>query len=233
MDRVTRSLLEEFKTGNQLQSLEESKLFEHFSGYLSIGRHYTETFSTSDISVGSGSDAGIDCIAIVVNGHLVTEPEEVEDLASTNSFVDATFVFVQSERSSSFDTAKIGQFAFGVTDFFQDRPQLPHNQRLKVFTRITKEIFDRSRLFKKGNPQCFIYYITTGKWMGDQNLSARRNAARNNIEDLGIFRSVEFECLGAEDIQKMYRETQNAISAEIVFSKRVVIPEIEGVEEAY
>ena len=84
--------------------------------------------------VGAGGDSGMDAIAVIVNGAIVTEPEEIEDLATTNGYLDVSFVFTQAERSATFETAKIGQFAFGVRDFFSENPQLPQNDRIKHYT---------------------------------------------------------------------------------------------------
>lgn len=233
MDRITKSLLDEFIQQNSLSKLTEDKAFEHFAGYLVTAGHYPKSFSTDDIAVGAGGDCGIDCLGVIANGTLITEPEEVEDFASTNGYLDITFVFVQAERSPGFETAKIGQFAFGVCDFFSANPQLPRNERIESYRRIWQAILDNSRLFKKGNPQCFLYYVTTGKWTNDANLSIRRDAAQKDIESLGIFRRVGFECIDAERLQRLYRESQNAVAAEITFSARTVIPDIPGVEQAY
>lgn len=233
MDRITKALLDEFIQQNGLETLPEDKAFEHFAGYLVTAGHYPDSFSTDDICIGAGGDCGIDCITVLVNGSLVTEPEEIEDLASTNAYLDITFVFTQAERSPGFETAKIGQFAFGVRDFFSDRPQLPRNDKMQFYGRIWQTILERSRFFKKGNPQCFLYYVTTGKWTDDQNLSIRRDAARKDVDDLGLFRRVVFECVDAERLQRLYRESQNAVAVEITFSERTVIPDIPGVEQAY
>lgn len=233
MDRRTKSLLSEFVEQNGLDSLLEDKAFEHFAGYLITSSHYSESFSPEDIVVGAGGDCGIDCIAIIVNGSIVTEPEEIADLVEANGYLDVTFVLVQAEKSANFDTAKIGQFAFGVGDFFSEAPQLPQNERIQLYSRVAKEIFERSRFFKKGNPQCLMYYVTTGRWTDDANLSARRDAAQHDIEATGLFRKVAFDCVDADKLQRLYRESQNAVSREIVFSERTVIPEIPGVEQAY
>jgi len=50
---------------------------------------------------------------------------------------------------------------------------------------------------------------------------------------LGLFRKVGFECVDADWLQRLYRESQNAVATEIVFAQRTVIPEIPGVEQAY
>lgn len=233
MDRITKSLLDEFVSQEGLGNLSEETAFEHFTGYLVTSRHYTESFSTDDIHVGAGGDCGIDCVSIIVNGCLVTDPDEIEDLANTNGYIDATFIFNQAERSSSFDTSKIGQFSYGVTDFLSTAPALPQNDEIKLKCRIVNEIFSRSSKFKKGNPQCYLFYSTTGKWTGDTNLAARRATVISDLQNLTLFRKVEFEFVDAEKIQTLFRETKNAISTEINFSERTVLPDLPGIEQAY
>jgi hypothetical protein len=233
MDRITKSLLTEFVEQNELVSLPEETAFEHFTGFLVTSRHFTENFPTEDIHVGSGGDCAIDTISIIVNGCLVTEPEEIEDLANTNGYLDVTLIFCQAERSESFSTAKIGQIGFGIEDFLSDTPTLPQNEGIKHRATILNEIFSRSSKFKKGNPQCYIYYCTTGRWMDDQSLVARRDAVKNDISALSLFRKVEFECIDAERIQTLFRQTKNAISTEVNFPERTVLPELPGIEQAY
>ena len=48
-----------------------------------------------------------------------------------------------------------------------------------------------------------------------------------------IFRHVEFACLGAEQLQQLYRQTKNAVVREFKFAQRTLLPEIAGVNEAY
>lgn len=233
MDRITKSLLDEFVNQNGLESLPEETAFEHFTGYIVTSKHYTESFSSDDIHVGAGNDCGIDSISIVVNGCLVAEPEEIEDLTETNGYLDVTFIFNQAERSSNFETAKVGQFAYGVNDFFKTTPSLPQNEEVKKKFKITNEIFARSSKFKKGNPQCYLYYTTTGKWVDDANLTARKESVVKDLQDLTLFRKVDFEFIDASKIQTLFRETKNAISTEINFPERTVLPELPGIEQAY
>ena len=48
-----------------------------------------------------------------------------------------------------------------------------------------------------------------------------------------IFREVEFVCLGAEQLQQLYRQSKNAVVREFTFSQKSLLPDIEGVSEAY
>ena len=53
------------------------------------------------------------------------------------------------------------------------------------------------------------------------------------MQNLNLFRKVEFELIDAEKIQSLFRQTKNAISTEINFSERIVLPELFGIEQAY
>lgn len=147
--------------------------------------------------------------------------------------IDASFVIVQAERSSNFDAAKIGNISFGISDFLSESPKLPQNEGVKDAKLLADSLFKQAALFTRGNPVCFVYYVTTGRWVNDQVLTARRDAAKADIQSLGLFREVYFECLGADQIQALYRKTKNAISRQIMFERRLTIPAIAGVDQAY
>lgn len=233
MDRITESLLAEFSEEFDLKKLPEDKRFEHFASYVTVKRHHSEHFDTTDVVTGSGSDTGIDAIAVIVNGEMIYDVDELVDAADNSSVLDVTFIFVQAERSSAFDAAKIGTFSFGVLDFFKSTPSLPRNDRVKQMAEVMNAIYERSSKFKRGNPNCRLFYVTTGQWVGDDNLEARRQAAIADLKGTQLFGDIEFGCIGADGIQRRYNETKNAISREFVFGNRVEIPEIQNVTEAY
>ena len=234
MDRITSALLTEFSSQNQLDNLPEDTRFEHFATYLATSRHVADTFDTADLVAGAGGDTGIDAIAIVINGSLVTDLELVKELAATNGYLDVTFVFVQAERSPAFDGAKIGTFGFGVCDFFQEHPRLPRNEAIGEAASIMSAIYaSGSSLFTKGNPACRLYYVTTGQWGNDTNLVARQQTIVDDLTTTRLFRDVEFMDVDADTIQRFYNQTKNAISRDITFASRTALPEIPGVDEAY
>jgi hypothetical protein len=232
MDRITKNLLSDFAKEHSLQSLSEEETFEHFTAYLVTTIHYNETFSPDLVTTGPG-EIGIDGIAILVNGMLIEDPYEIDDLANNNSYVDATIVFVQTERSQKFDMAKAGHFGFAVQDFFSETPQLNQNQTIQLKRRIMDQILRHSSKFRRGNPQCFLYYVTTGNWNHDHNLSARKKSVENDLQSLGLFRNVSFEYVDASYLQKLYRDSQNAITKEIVFTYRTTVPDLPNVEQSY
>ena len=233
MDRITKSLLTEFTSEQNLEALPEDKQFEHFAAFLTICRSLSEALDTSEVVIGSGGDTGIDAVAIIVNGSLVQDAAEIDEFVERNGYLDVSFIFVQAERSSSFDTAKIGQFSFGVQDFFKDTPALPRGKEVTELAKIMSAIYGQSSKFKRGNPACRLYYVTTGTWTGDAALEARRRAAVDDLMSMRIFRSVEFLPVDVEGIQRFNRESRNSVSREFEFAQKTVVPTITGVTEAY
>jgi hypothetical protein len=233
MDRITESLLNEFSQEHELDSLAEDKRFEHFAAYLTVRRHHSETFDSTSIVTGSGSDTGIDAIAILVNGTLITDVEEFTEHEERSGTLDVTFIFVQADRGSSFEGSKIGQFQYGVVDFFQSDPKLPRNAAIVEAAAIMEAIYSKSSKFTRGNPICRLFYVTTGRWQSEPQLEARRVNAQEDVQGSGLFREVEFSCIGADGLQRLYNQSKHAISREFTFADRAVVPEVDGVSEAY
>ena len=233
MDRISESLLNEFSTEQDIAHLPESERFEHFASYITVRRHYTETFDTTDIVTVAGGDIGIDGIAIIVNGSLVTDVEVLEEQTTQSSYLDVAFIFVQADRSPSFDGAKIGTFGFGVLDFFKENPSMKRNDKVANAAEMMTAIYKRGSKFSRGNPICRLYYVTTGRWTGDQNLEARRQSAVSDLQTTQLFRDVSLTPVDQEGLQRLYQQTRNAVSREFNFVNRTVVPEVPGVTQAY
>jgi hypothetical protein len=240
LDKITESLLSEFSKEHGIEALDESKRFEHFASYIVVRGEHSESFETQEIVVGDGSkdqagggDTGLDGVAIVANGFLIADVEELEEIIEQAGYLDVTFVFIQAETSAGFEGAKIGTFGFGVIDFFRDQPKLKRNTKVRAAAETMQAIYEKSSKFRRGNPSCKLFYVTTGKWVGDGALEARIDSVRTDLNDTGQFRSVEFLPLGASDVQKRYQQSRHAISSEFTFGNRITVPDVPDVSEAY
>lgn len=234
MDRVTESFLTDFVSEHELSKLDASQQFERFAAFVTVRRHYNgETFATDDIHTGGGGDTGIDAIAILVNGSLVADIETLDEHAEISGHLDVTFVFVQADRGSSFEGKKVSDFGFGIKDFFDHEPKLTRNPTITNAAEIMEAIYKSGTKFRPGNPACRLYYVTTGTWKGEADLEVRRKTIESDLKSMQIFRDVEFLCIGAEQLQQFYRQTQNAVTREFTFTNRTLLPEIRGVNEAY
>ncbi|BCY27964.1 AIPR family protein [Flavobacterium okayamense] len=232
MDRITQSFIDELLETEELKSEGESKDFEKLANYSVISNEYNKTFDLNFVTIGDGDDTGIDGISIIVNGVLVESIEEIDDLIEKNGSIEVDFVFIQSKTSSSFSTADLNTFIYGVKDFFSTSPKLRRNESLQKFCDLANHIYKNAPKLKN-NPSCKLFYVTTGKWVGDVNLTAIINSGKEDLEATNLFEIVDIIPLGARELAKYYRKTKESVSTTINFSNRITIPEINGISEAY
>lgn len=233
MDRIVQSYMDSFLKSQDIVEKNQSRQFEMFASYCAIEQMYSENFNPADVVIGEGDDCGIDAVAIIVNGTMITSQEEIDDLIDLNKKLsEISFIFVQAKTSSNFDYGDMGTFGAGVKDFFSDNPQMKRNEAITEKSKIVEYIFSKATYIKK-NPTCYLYYVTTGKWVDDQNCVGRIEIARKDLLDLNIFSNVVFTPVGADLLQKYYRNTIDVIEMEIEFSNKVLLPEIQGVTQSY
>jgi AIPR protein len=233
MDKITRTLLENFVTENELERLGESKQFEYFVNYVVISKLHRNTFELDSLDTGDGGDGAIDGLAVIVNGRLVADIQELEDIVNESGYLDCDVAFIQSKMSSKFEGSEIGSFIFGVKDFIADEPKLVHNEQMGKLKEIWETVISKSSYMIHRRPNCKLYYTTTGKWVSDKNLKAVISSGRQEIEDSGLFESVVFEPYGAIELQRLYHETRNKLSSTVTFQNRITLPDIDGVKEAF
>ena len=233
MDRIVQSYMDSFLKSQDISEKSQSKQFEMFSSYCAIEQMYSENFNLADVVIGEGDDCGIDAVAILVNGMIITSQEEIDDLLDINKKLsEINFIFIQAKTSSSFDYGDMGTFGAGVKDFFSDNPQMRRNDAITEKSKLVGYIFSKATYIKK-KPVCSLYYVTTGKWVDDRNCVGRIEIAKNDLLDLNIFSNVIYTPVDADLLQKYYRNTIDVIETEIEFSNKTVLPEIPGVKQSY
>lgn len=232
MDRITRKLLQDFLEAQEMNPIDEPSDFELFCNYSILSNEYNKTFDAKTVTVGAGSDTGIDGIAIIVNGHLVEDTDEIDSLLESNGFLDVTYIFIQAKTSSGFDTKEMHSFYFGVNDFFSEDPKLPRNDDIKKYAELSEHLLENASDFKD-NPVCKTFYVTTGVLNEDQNISAVVNSSINELESYNLFERVEAKVIGANDLGKLYRKTKNPITSKFTFINKVTLPDIEGIDQSF
>ncbi len=233
MDKIVQTYMEGFLKQQQITEKDMSKQYEIFSSYCVIAQQYTEIFDLNDVITGAGGDCGIDSMAILANGTLVTSKEEIDDLITINkALLDISLIFIQTKTSSNFSGGEIGTFGSGVLDFFSDTPQFVRNNFIDEKSKLVEYIFSKA-IYIKEKPSCYLYYVTTGRWVGDQNCSARINIAKNDLEEMNLFSKVEFFPVDANLIQKYYRNTIDVVETEIEFPQKILLPDIKTINQSY
>lgn len=232
MDRITKTLVEDFLNTLDLESENTSSDFEKFVNYTILSKEYTKTFDVDSVTVASGNDTGIDDLGIIANGHLIEYIDEIDDLLEKNGYLEVTYIFIQSKTSSSFSSSDINTFAFGVKDFFSEQPGLVRNDDIDKLAEISDYLLSKAPHFRE-NPICKLYFVTTRNWNDDQNHIAIVESAKKDLQAFNIFEHVFFYPIGANEIGKLYRQSKNSISSTFIFTNKVTLPDLPGITEAY
>jgi len=233
MDKITKSLLETFVGQNDLRKVEEPTQFEHFANYCITSKLNRTSFDLDDVHTGSGGDCAIDGLLLNINGKIITDADELRELVDAAGYLDAEIVFIQSKTTSSFNGSEIGSFIHGVKDFLSDDPKLVQNDRIKLMKSLWDDAISLSSHMINRRPYCKLFYVCTGKWVEDQNLKAVIQSGEAELDAIGIFDDIKITPYGANEIQKLYHETKNKLSATINFQNRITLPDIKGVKESY
>ena len=231
-DRILESYLQDFSKEYILSALNESELFEHFVNYCIVAREHSESFDFEEIHVGGSGDNAIDGMAILVNEHLVSSTEGIDFFKNSLRRLDAQFIFLQSKTSSNFDMGEIGKFIFGVKSFFEETPAIRVNSQIRHL-RSLKEYIYNSSIDMDRSPLCHMYYVTTGKWVEDDNLVGLIKSGIDDLKQTDLFSEVEFFPIDSENMRRMYRELRHKVEKEIIFEKHTILPPMDNVQEAY
>lgn len=231
LNPIFAALLKEFAENQGITSEEQSVQFEHFVNFSVISDVYGEEFNPVDISTGN-DEFGLDGIAILVNGMLVEDEDQVDELAARNKYLEVEFIFTQAKTSPSFDGGDILKTMVAVEDFFGPL-QLLRGDRARTRFALKNYIYEKAQLFRRGNPSVQIFYVTTGAWKNEAGLVALIEPQKEKLTERQIFSSVTVRPIGATELQSLYFRTKNAVRQQIAFERYVTLPMIADVQEAH
>lgn len=236
MDRILQTYMNSFLDENNIKETNCSVQFEHFVNYCIFSKYCSSVYQDNhlffeDCHTGRGGDLGIDGIMILVNGNVVTNEVEFEDIIGTGTF-KAKFIFVQAKTSDSFDSGEMLKMGNGVSIILSEKDKNTSNAKIGIYKKLINKIFDKCNKLEE-MPECQLYYVTTGKWCEDANLLQVKSKIESDINKLNLIKSVDFIPVDLEKLRKSYREVTQSVSKTVNIFKIVALPEIAGVESAY
>jgi hypothetical protein len=221
VDRITANLLDQFCENFEIQDFELNKKFEYYTNHAIASSINKQTLDLENISIGKGGDTGIDGIIVVVNGQIIDSSAQIEEIIDGNQKISVKFVFIQAKSGEHFEMDEINNFGFGVKDLFSEESKLPRNADVIRYSQIAESILEFASEFNE-NPQCHLFFVTSGKPNPkDENHNAVISSVVKDLEDFNLFSQVDFYLLGAEDLNTLYRKSQNPIEAEFDFRNKI------------
>lgn len=232
MNQIIRAALEVHSSEYGIEEWEEKIRFEHFINRCVVNKYSTERFDPADIMTDKG-EIGIDGIAILLNGHIITSLSETKDYYDKNSNVEVTFVFVQSKRGSSFDGGEISTFFRGIKHFFEPKEIRPTtNDKIEELIKVKDYIFGQT-INQGTKPMFEAYYACCGTWNSGNNLTNCVQTECKYFEDTADFQKIAFFPADSDKIITLYKELRRKISKTITMQKKLPFYSMNGIEEAY
>jgi hypothetical protein len=234
MDPVTKSFVTQYLELHDIESKKESTDFEKYSAYTILKKEYGSDleFSIDDV-VTNDDSKGLDAVAIILNEKIVvTTIQEIDDIIETSKSFTIDYIFIQSKIETGFSGPTFGNINRTIKDFFSENPQFVMTDKIKEAFEL-KKYLEYKYAQTKRSPNLKVFYVTLGKWTGDQNLVADLNISKSDLENLGYFNEVSFEPIDKQSLEKFDRKIRESVNASFSFEKQFDLPVIEGVENAF
>lgn len=232
MNQLVKGLLRKFIEEQSFVGLTESQAFERLATWCVLARSLPSGAALEDLMAGDAT-VGIDALAIIVNEDLVVDRDDAFDVCDSGRSIDVDFSFVQAKTSEKFERSEILNFTDAVADFFSTNPGLTQSSFISERRGAKDELYDHSAQFRNRRPTVRLAYVTSGQLTIDDNIQQAVATGAERLRATSLFEDVDIQLLGAAEIHKAFREVENREEATFNFSRRIVMPRIEGVREAY
>lgn len=233
MHRIVQTHLKKFLSEKGIEEKELTKQFELFVNHCVVSRFFTGKFDVQEITT-TDEDAGIDGIAIIADGELVTTEEEVKALFSSHKrSIEVEFLFIQSKTSDKFEKKEITNFGDGVFDFANDSPEFPHDDMLTEASKIFEIVVENVDKVKNGKPNATTYFVTTGVWNSEKELEGALKTNQRKIKSTGYFNIVDSKKIDRDELIKIWSSIHQPVEAIVKVKGYVPYNEMKDVEESY
>ncbi|MGK7896718.1 MAG: hypothetical protein AB4372_24645 [Xenococcus sp. (in: cyanobacteria)] len=171
-DQILEKYVLDFKDEKGIIEHNFDKIFEHFVNDSIVSKLYPRELNYEDLSTGGGDDIGLDGAAIIVNGNIITDENQIDFFINSNGSIEVTFALIQSKTSPKFRADHVGTLIFGIKSFFDDRPSIPENSQITKLRKVKDKVFNSSLYFQE-NPTLKIYFATSGTWAEPAQITGR------------------------------------------------------------
>lgn len=122
-----------------------------------------------------------------------------------------------------------------VKDLVSDDKIFKQDSWLEEIRNIHNTVLEYASKIEGGIPSCYLFYAATGDWSKrkSDDLEAAVEEAEQEIGQLNIFKPIDFNPTGFDEIKDLWMSTISPIRASITCEDELNIPTMEGVNQAY
>lgn len=239
LEPIIASKLKSFQDTFELTNIQNGIAFGKFVNHSILSVHQPDAFSADSeilerISVDGEWDTGIDGLAIVLNGLVVNDKNDIDSIMNKFRFVNVEFIFIQSKYKPNFDSAEFLKFIAGVRDFLAEDSKLPQNDKIKEAIELKKYILSDNFISKwDNNPFVKLYYVAMGRWRANNtHLLALAKQAEEDIVALSTFEKPEIHFVDSESLKTICDQNENRFDVTVATYDIMELTPVEGVENS-
>jgi len=230
MNPIVEALLSQFIRTQELGSVDKSSAFEQLIAYCALSAERLDQGDFRDALTDAGEE-GLDAVAVLVNGTLVSDPSDIEELATKFARLQVSYVFCQAKTGEKWDGGAVLKFTRAVGGFFDDT-NIGSSSVVATAREIHREVLGHIGQLDE-NPRISAYYSTSGRWDPNSQAAKLLDELRQKLEATAYFSGVRCEPIDAARIQHLYRSATAPPTATVEFASKVTLPAINGVDQAY
>lgn len=237
LDKILKGIVSDFQRKYSLEGT-EAHMFEHVVNYISVAKFHPEAFSDAGdfelISIDKKGLFGIDGIAFIVNGNLVTSKEDI-GLYAKSKYLDVIILVMQAKTEEKCDTGDLLKTITASKSFFGDHALLTETSpELNNAYEIYTEIFKYSKFFNATSPQCIINYITAARTWDKTLVAGIVSAAESEIPAMfSEIKTTKINVFGSTYVIDTYNELENSVDVQINFKNYLCFDKINEIEQSY
>lgn len=232
MNPLVRGLFQQFIDSDELSSLSEADAFELFSASLALPSAIISQAPLTDFRLDPGTP-GVDIALLEVNGQLVRDVNDMEEIASESARLDVGLQFIQAKQSPNVSTPELlnsGDVIKRVLngEEFSGYPLLGH------LSKALSELYRNHASKLSGSPSVEFRFVTTAPAaaIADASVESRRSSVEAELRSMGHLGEVSVEVWGGDNLHAAWQRKNNANHVDITLSKQLNLPGMPGIDQA-
>jgi hypothetical protein len=221
-----------------IKDIQEGLAFERFVNHSILVGHQPDAFNGDGelfefVNVGGSADMGIDGMAVKINGVLIRNLEEIQDLMEKKRDIDIEFIFIQAKSKSNFDKGEFLKFTFGVREFLSEDQKQPVSDKIQELINIKKYLTNDDVLYRLSkNPTVRLYYVVMGKWCDDPQILSVADNFKEDIVNLNAYEDIVINFIDSKQFNIILNSNENKFEVTINTMKIMPLPETDLVENS-
>jgi len=233
VDPLLNGLFKKFKEDNELENVSDSDAFEMFAAKLVLKDDLTEQSALSDLLL-DPSTPGVDVALLEVNGELVWNVSDAEEICSGTGRLVVALHFVQAKSSEKMPSTEILNMGEVVVRSLKGDAPSGYPKLQGVADALQYMFADHATKMQNPRPSVHLHFVTAANAaaVADESTQQRRGVVEKQLSELPFLGEVTVVAEGAVQLVEASRKKVAANEADIVLEKSINLPSMPGIEQA-